>query len=92
MENAPSKSWLGSLVVGSEVTYHYSLGSVPAVVREIGEHCIWLGIKINQNEFSAKVASNGLGPHSSRISQRDSDICELSPHWESHMPPWNETC
>ena len=85
MENAPSKSWLGSLVVGSEVTY--SLGSVPAVVREIGEHCIWLWININQNEFSAKVACNGLGPHSSRISQRESDICEFSPHWESHMPP-----
>lgn len=74
MENAPSKSWLWSLVVGSEVTYHYSLGSVPAVVSEIGENCIWIGIKICQNEFRTKVASNGLGPYSSRISQRESDI------------------
>ena len=70
MENAPSKSWLGSLVVGSEVTEHHSLGSVPAVAREIEEHGTWLWLDIDQNEFSAKVASNGLGPHSSRISQR----------------------
>lgn len=92
MTNEPSKSWLGSLVVGSEVTYHYSLGSVPAVVNEIDERCFWIGIMIGKNEFHAKVASNGCGPYSSRISPRERDITEFSPHWEAHLPPWNESC
>lgn len=68
MENAPSKSWLGSLVVGSEVTYHYSLGSFPAVVKEIGERYIWLLVNVNGNEFYAGVAGNCCGPYSSYIS------------------------
>lgn len=68
--NFPLKSWVDSLEVGSEVTYHYSIGQLPAVVDDITALGIWVICNKQGDSFLAKVGKDGHGPYSSFITPR----------------------
>lgn len=68
--NFPLQSWVDALEVGSEVNYHFSMGTLPAVVDEITEFSIWLLCDQNGSSFLAKIGKDGCGPYSSFIAPR----------------------